>query len=107
MDNSAQNRSQPGDTPLPAPLGRDEWDAVVQTLALAPQQERIVWQIMCAKGDKEIAQRIGISLPTVRTYLKQVFERASVEDRMQLVHRVYAIAIDAWTNKGCQCSCCH
>jgi len=56
---------------------------------------------MQAKIDKEIAREMGISFATVRTYLKRVFERASVEDRMQLVHRVYAIAIEAWGRDRC------
>ena len=57
--------------------------------------------IMLAQGDKQIARELGLAAPTVRTYLGRVFERASVEDRMQLVHRVYAIAIDAWAREHC------
>lgn len=97
MGSSTRIQPQPADSPLPAPLGAREWEAVVRGLSLAPQQERIVRLIMQAKGDKEIAREVGISFPTVRTYLKRIFERADVEDRMQLVHRVYAIAIEEWS----------
>lgn len=86
----------PDDFPLPPPLGQREWEAVVRELSLAPQQERIVRLIMRAQGDKQIARAIGIAFPTVRTYLRRVFVQAKVEDRVQLIHRVYAIAIDAW-----------
>lgn len=72
------------------------WAAVVHELELAPQQERIVRLIMQSKGDKQIAREMGLSFPTVRTYLSRVFERAEVEDRIQLIHRVYAIAIATW-----------
>ncbi|MCC7390184.1 MAG: helix-turn-helix transcriptional regulator [Phycisphaerales bacterium] len=68
----------------------------MRELGLAPQQERIVRLLMQAKADKQIARELGLAQPTVRTYLGRIFERASVEDRMQLVHRVYAIALDAW-----------
>lgn len=68
----------------------------MRALELAPQQERIVRLLMQSKGDKQIASELGIAFPTVRTYLNRVFERAGVSDRMELVHRVYAIAIDSW-----------
>lgn len=86
-----------GEAPLPQPLDGSAWDAVVRELELAPQQERIVRLIMQSKGDKQIARELGLAFPTVRTYLNRVFDRAGVEDRMQLVHRIYAIAINAWS----------
>ena len=74
----------------------------MRELSLAPQQERIVRLIMHAQGDKQIARSLGIAFPTVRTYLGRVFKQAQVEDRMELVHRVYAIAIDAWISRDGQ-----
>ncbi len=96
MGSSSDQLLQPADHPLPHPLDGYAWNAVVEQLALAPQQERIVRLIMQSKGDKQIARQLGLAFPTVRTYLKRVFVSAGVEDRMQLVHRVYAIAIEAW-----------
>lgn len=87
--------------PLPRPLDDTCWAAVVRELELAPQQERIVRLIMQSKGDKQIARELGLAFPTVRTYLNRVFDRAGVEDRMQLVHRIYAIAINAWSRDRC------
>lgn len=97
MDSSVTPHTYPADVPLPHPLDGRAWEAVVRELELAPQQERIVRLIMRSKGDKQIAREMGLGFATVRTYLNRVFERAGVEDRMQLVHRVYAIAIDAWS----------
>lgn len=54
---------------------------------------------MQSKSDKEIAGELRLAFPTVRTYLNRVFSRAGVEDRMQLVHRIYAIAIEAWSQE--------
>jgi DNA-binding NarL/FixJ family response regulator len=87
------------DCPLPAPLDQRAWDAVVRQLALAPQQERIVRLIMLSRSDKQIAAELGIALSTVRTYLDRVYANAGVDDRLRLVHRIYATAIDAWARE--------
>ena len=82
--------------PLPRPLDGRAWGAVVRALALTPQQERIVRLIMRRRGNKQIARELGIALPTVRTYLGRVYRSTGVEDREELIHRVYATAIEAW-----------
>ncbi len=97
MSSSFDGNSSLTEAPLPSPLDGRSWDAVVRELELAPQQERIVRLIMQSKGDKQIARELGLAFPTVRTYLNRVFDRAGVEDRMQLVHRIYSIAINAWS----------
>jgi DNA-binding CsgD family transcriptional regulator len=72
---------------------------VVRKLALAPQQDRIVLLIMLSRSDKQIAAELGLALSTVRTYLDRVYGNAGVDDRLRLVHRIYAIAIDAWARE--------
>lgn len=81
---------------MPSPLSIREWDVVVQTLDLAPQQERIVRLLMRSKRDKQIAREMGLAVPTVRSHLERIYARVGVSDRMELVHRVYAIAVAAW-----------
>lgn len=100
MGSSLRDPANPDTCPLPKPLDSQAWAAVVAELALAPQQERIVRLVMLAKADKEIARELGIALPTVRTYLNRVFANAGAVDRMQLVHRVYAVAIRAWAERS-------
>ncbi len=96
---ASSRQTTPADAcPLPPPLDEQAWAAVICELALAPQQERIVRRIMRSMPDKQIARELGLAMPTVRTYLGRVFERAGVQDRVQLVHRVYAIAFGAWTD---------
>jgi len=68
--------------------------AVVETLQLAPQQARIVELILRGLRDKQIAAELGLGVPTVRTYLKRVFVRVGVQDRVELVLRVFAVAWD-------------
>lgn len=90
-----QNQSADGDTPadLPSlPMDATTWQAIVDQLALPPQQIRVVELILRGQQDKEIATALGLSFPTVRTYLKRVFDRAEVSDRVGLVLHIFAMA---------------
>jgi len=74
------------------PLRPAAWQHVIAELKLSPQQARIVEQILLGKRDKQIALALGLELPTIRTYLRRIFDRADVSDRMELVLRVFTIA---------------
>jgi DNA-binding NarL/FixJ family response regulator len=74
------------------PMDEATWAAVTDALALSPQQNRIVELILCGKQDREIAAALGLSFPTVRTYLGRIFDRLKVDDRMGLVLHVFALA---------------
>ena len=76
----------------PLPMDETTWQEVACELALSPQQLRIVELILRGQQDREIAARLGVSFHTVRTYLKRIFDRAGVADRMALVLRVFALA---------------
>lgn len=81
-------------------LGPAVWDEVVGALSLSPQQARIVELLLCGKRDKQIATALGLTVPTVRTYLARIFVRAGVQDRVELILRVFAIVLDRHTS-GC------
>src|ERR1700722_9324228 len=74
------------------PLPPDKWQALVKTLQLPPQQIRIVELILRNHCDKQIAARMGLKVPTVRTYLRRIFERLEVGDRLELVLRLFAFS---------------
>lgn len=74
------------------PMDKATWRKVSVSLALSPQQLRIVELILQGQQDKEIASELGLSVPTVRTYLKRIFDRTGVADRLALVLHVFAIA---------------
>jgi DNA-binding NarL/FixJ family response regulator len=75
-------------------MDRRTWRAIAKELALSPQQIRIVEAILRGKQDKQIAAELGLSIPTVRTYLTRIFDRVEVEDRLRLVLRIFAMAQD-------------
>jgi len=94
-------RSLPGSLPLicrhersdtPAPARRRHWAAVVERLGLSPQQARIVEVILSGSATSRSRQKLGLAVPTVRTYLGRIFQRLGVEDRVELVVRVFVTA---------------
>lgn len=76
----------------PLPLNQSLWDVIAQQLGLPPQQKRIVELILRGQQDKQIASRLNISFPTVRTYLERIFDRLEVVDRMDLVLLIFSLS---------------
>jgi DNA-binding CsgD family transcriptional regulator len=68
-----------------------EWDQVVDELNMSPRQADVVRLILAGKRDKQIAIKLGMSLPTVRTHLRIIFSRLDVKDRVELVLSVFAV----------------
>jgi len=66
-------------------LTQPEWDRVVHSLTLAPRQADITWQLLHGCGDKQIAQNLGITVPTVRTHLSRLFSKLKLQGRQELV----------------------
>lgn len=72
----------------PALLSPQEWAQVAAALDLSPQQANVVRYMLEGCQDKEIAERMGVTVPTVRTYLARVFDRTQVKSRVQLAVKV-------------------
>jgi DNA-binding CsgD family transcriptional regulator len=85
----------------PLPLGEAEWTVVVRTLRLSPQQARIVESLLQGNRDKQIARDVGVSVPTERTYLSRIFLRVGVQDRIELILKVFATAHALGNNGEC------
>ena len=77
----------------PTPLTAAQWKAVTEQLRLSPQQAAIVALVVRGKQEKEIAAELGLSRPTIRTYLQRIFERAAVNSRLELVIQVFTICL--------------
>ena len=56
-----------------------------ETVALSPREREVVEAL--ARGDayKQIADRLGISIPTVRTYIRRIYEKLHVHTRTEAV----------------------
>lgn len=93
--NSDELSSSPGrrGNRLPQlPLTRSKWLAISKALGLSAQQTKIVELILRGRCDKQIALQVGLSVPTVRTYLDRVFRRLRVTGRVELVLLIFAKA---------------
>lgn len=66
-----------------------EWCELLTQLSLPPRQEQIVKHIFDGLGDKQIAGKLGICVPTVRTHLSRLFARLDVQDRHELSLEVF------------------
>ncbi len=76
----------------PLPCDVRTWDAIANTLELSAQQKRIVELLLSGCRDKQIATELNLTVPTVRTYLKRIFDRVGAPDRLGLVLRIFAMA---------------
>lgn len=74
------------------PLDADIWAEVATVLELSPQQTRIVELLLRGRRDKQIARELQLTVPTVRTYLGRIFARLGVQDRIELILRVFTAA---------------
>ena len=76
-------------------LSEPQWEQVVGSLHLSPQQARIVSLILGGKRDKQMAAEMGIGVPTIRTHLTRIFQRTGTADRVELILRAVACAREA------------
>lgn len=74
------------------PCDRKLWLNIAGELALSPQQRRIVELLLRGFQDKQIAEELQLTVPTVRTYLKRIFDRVGVPDRVGLLLHIFAMA---------------
>lgn len=83
------------------PMDPAIWSEVVAILGFSPQQARIVELVLSATSDKQIAQRLCLSVDTVRTYLKRIYARFRVSGRVELVVRVFVTALEITERNAC------
>jgi DNA-binding CsgD family transcriptional regulator len=67
-----------------------EWEHTQQELGLSPRQAQIIHLMLQGKGDKQVAQELGISVATVRTHMRRLFDKFDLSDRLELTLLVLA-----------------
>lgn len=71
--------------PFPAmPLNARAWQKTAESLGLSSQQTRIVEFILRDYPETAIAEELGLSINTVKTYIKRVYARLEVRSRKPL-----------------------
>jgi DNA-binding NarL/FixJ family response regulator len=64
---------------------RTRLDRIVGQWKCAPRYRRVALLLVRGLSDKEIAAHTGLTLSTVRTYVKHVYKFAGVHGRVELV----------------------
>lgn len=77
------------------PVDAEAWCRVAAEWRLSRQQIRIVELLLQGMRDKQIADELGLGVPTVRTYLARLFHRLQVADRVELILHVVAATREA------------
>ncbi len=92
----APRQSQPDAASIgslrPFPLSAAHWQGIVTSLRLSRQQTRIVELILRCASQKQIAEALGITEPTLKTYMQRIFVRTGTNSRMQLAMHIFALS---------------
>lgn len=78
-----------------------EWHELVKGLSLSPRQAQISKHLFSGFSDKQIANVLQISVPTVRTHLSRLFSKFDAQDRHELV-----LTFFQHFRQGCQSNIC-
>jgi len=61
------------------------WTAMARELGMSKRQGQVAMCLMKGFGDKQIAQELKLSVPTVRTHMGRLFAKLGVGDRVELI----------------------
>jgi len=82
-------------------FSKGEWEGLVDSLGLSPQQSSIVQHLCAGMSDKQIATEMGISLPTVRTHISRLFMKYGVQDRVHLILFIFKTFRNCCCGEAC------
>ncbi len=88
----------PGRAPRTGPgyqlLKPAEWQALGAVLRLSPRELQVVQGVFDEQKEAALARQIGVSAPTVHTYLRRLYRKLGVASRVGLVIRVIATQLE-------------
>ena len=67
----------------------DEWDDLAESLSLSPRQFEVIRHLFDGASDQQIADRMSLQLPTVRSHLARMFTKYDADDRVELILHVF------------------
>jgi len=62
-----------------------QWERLEDRLSLPRRQRQVIRQLFEGRSDKQIADAIGVALPTVRSHLRRIYGKFDVQDRTELI----------------------
>ncbi len=84
-----QSDSSPSRTTSSQLFSEPEWTRLLDYLSISGRQAEVLGLLIDGACDKQIAQELGISLPTIRTYLNRLYQRFDVSNRTSLVVEIF------------------
>ncbi len=75
-------------------ISEAQWRALRSKLRLAPREVEVVQGVFDDRKEADLARRIGVSAPTVHTYLRRLYRKLGVSSRAALVVRVFATHLE-------------
>lgn len=82
-------------------FSREEWSGLCSSLSLSTRQEQILSCLFHDMSDAQIARKLNIAIPTVRTHMGRMFEKLGAEDRLGLVLLVVSTFRQQCRQQGC------
>jgi DNA-binding NarL/FixJ family response regulator len=84
-----------GGSPISAPIARkviaafQKKDPIDECPDLTPKEKEILKELAKGLRYKEIADLMNISMDTVRTHVRHIYEKLQVQSRMEAINKVY------------------
>lgn len=66
-----------------------QWEQLEKRLSLPPRQRQVIRHLFDGLSDKQIADAIGVALPTVRSHLGRIYTKYDLQDRTELVLHIF------------------
>lgn len=70
-------------------FSKSEWNRLVEELSLTRRQAQIARYLFTGCSDTQIAIKLKIAVPTVRTHLARLFFRLQVQDRHEVLLHIF------------------
>ena len=70
---------------FPELLSQDCWTFVAEEYALTAQEQCVLRLACRGLGNRDIAQRLDITLPTVRTHMRSIYAKLGCANRVHLI----------------------
>ncbi len=86
-------------------FSRCEYNELAHQLSLSPKELQIVRQVLAGLSDKQIAQKLHMALPTLRTHVQRLFLKLDVHDKTNLVLHLFRRFRQGCLGDGCPRRC--
>lgn len=70
-------------------FSEQEWAGLVEDMHMSMREGEITHCLFIGLSDKQIAQKLQMRIPTVRTHMERLFRKLDVNDRQELILNIF------------------